>query len=101
MALQITAAAQKDLMTEQEIDLDARLMAIENLLLIVVTSEYLSAGWPIEKVEAQHKEMIAQARSETFPGIAPEMSDHIAAEYEKHMTRLLAAVVEKMKARKR
>lgn len=87
-------------MTKEEIELSARLMAIENLLLVMLSSEYISSGWPIERVEAQHKQMIEQARSETFPSVGPALSDHFAAEYEQHISRLLQGVVEKMKARK-
>jgi hypothetical protein len=87
-------------MTKEEIEIQARFMALENLVLVLFASEYISSGWTIERIKAQHKQMIQQARQETFPKAGPALSDHFAAEYEQHITRLLRAVEQKVAARK-
>ena len=77
---------------EQEIRLSARLAAIEHLLARLFAIHYLSTGRTIDQVKATHKRLIEQARIETLPSAEPVQSDHVAAEYETELDRLLRAV---------
>ena len=88
-------------MTKDQVELQARLMAIENMVSMLFASEYISSGWSIEKVQALHQQLIHQAQRETFPNVGAAFSDHFAGEYEENVARLLRAVEEKMAARSR
>jgi len=77
---------------ERAIKLTAQLMAIEQLLTQQIALRYLSSGYSLETVKAMHKLKLERARQETFPNVAPGLSDHAAGEYEIELERLLHAI---------
>ena len=85
-------------MAEQDIKLLAQLMAIEHMLTQHIAIRYASKGYTLELVKSMHKLQLEQARQETFPNPNPGLSDHVAAEYEIELERLLHAVEEHLAA---
>jgi hypothetical protein len=79
-------------MDEEKIKLTAQLMAIEQLLTQQIAFRHLASGHSLELVQSMHKLKLDRARQETFPNVEPGLSDHVAAEYEIELERLLHAV---------
>jgi len=87
-------------MSEEKIESETRLMMIENFLSILFTTMYRQQSFSPETIKELHSKLLEQTRRETFPGIDPSMSDHISAEYEKHVQRFLDSVEQKASAPK-
>jgi hypothetical protein len=79
-------------MADDPIKLKAQLMAIEHLLTTLYAEMHVRKGRSLHDVKALHKRMLDLAQQETFPGAAPELSDHAAAEYETELERLLCSI---------
>lgn len=83
-------------MTKEELDLQVRLMAIENLLTMLFVENCIRHGFSEATVRSRNEKLIEKARQETFPGIDPALIDHVADQYQQHVSRLLRDVEEKM-----
>jgi hypothetical protein len=61
------------LVTEEELGLQVRLMAIENLLTMLIVDKYIRDGFSDSTVRSLNKKLIEKARQETFPGADPAL----------------------------
>jgi hypothetical protein len=86
--------AENGLPTEEEIKLEARLMAIEHMLTKLYASHYLAKGYSLDLIRSMHKLQLGRAREETFPNANPALSDHVSGEFEIQLERLHNAVSE-------
>lgn len=83
------------MLTEKEIRQEARLVALENMVMTLLA---VIAGTP-DRMAAISSGMLERMRRETFPGIDPALSDMIAAEIEAAHEALLTGAAEKVAAR--
>jgi hypothetical protein len=67
-------------LTKKELDLQVRLMALENLLTMLIVDKYTRDGFSDATVRSLNKKLIEKARQETFPGADSALSDHVAAD---------------------
>jgi hypothetical protein len=85
-------------MDEKEIDLEIRLMAIETVISSILASVIATHPDPNAELARLRTQMIGQARQETLPGAAPEISDHFSGEYELRLCALLDGASSMLKA---
>jgi hypothetical protein len=75
---------------EHAIRLEMRLGAIEFLLARLFVSLVNASGQSDRQVEEMLKQLVADARGQTFPGLDPAMSDLASAEWGEAVERLVA-----------
>jgi hypothetical protein len=80
------------MLTEKEIKAETRLWALECLVCQLGASA-LSA-FPPEFSEGVFKALLSTATKNVFPGLDPAESDHLSAEFETSMTRLVTMMRE-------
>lgn len=79
-----------DSMDKEKVDLAARLAAIETLLGALVIQQVLKGTLDPDRI----KDAInANAMHMTFPGVDPTISDHVSAESQRHVERILAPAI--------
>ena len=81
-------------MQENEIKLHARLAALEYVLIQVAKTAYLTAGLNEDHFRMMRENARAKLNEETFPGIDPSLSDHIADEIATEVESLFSAIEE-------
>lgn len=77
---------------ETQIQLQARLTAIEFLLPMVIANGYAALKVDREYVGKLHEGLIDKLRNETFEGADPALSDLMASEIEDQVKRTLQTV---------
>ncbi len=80
------------MLDEEEIALEARLIAIEHLLTHLAKATYLTARLSDDQVQVIHGNMRQSLQEETFPNadVDPSLKDHFAATIYENVDRLLA-----------
>jgi hypothetical protein len=86
---------------EEQIKLEARLIAIEHLIINLYRITYDLAGASDETVEAVHKRALAELEQETFQGTDPALSDLWAAEIRDAVSKLLTEISATRRAAKK
>ena len=81
-------------MTEDQMKLQARLIAIEHVLANAIKTIYLALGITPETVSAAHRRTRETLSMETIPGIDPSQSDLWTAEIQENVERIQANVEE-------
>lgn len=81
------------MMTEAEIKAEARLLALEYLVIDLMRKNFLLSGATVEQLRAAQKRFLETLRMQTFGG-DPGWSDLVAAEFEDAVRALLEQVVE-------
>lgn len=85
-------------MTNEEVELQARLASIEYLLRHVLTALFLGYPEPKRALAEMRANISAGIATLTFPIPEPTLSDHIAAEIETAVERLLSDVASNLES---
>lgn len=78
-------------MTETELELEARLAAIEHVLGHMLARLHLLLGTPEEQLNALEKQMEGAPVATTFPTVDPTQADKFAKQVQEDVKRLNAA----------
>lgn len=81
-------------MTESELKLQARLIAIEYVLGNAVANIYALAGLSKANIEQMHKDAKTLLSKETLPGADPAQADMWLSEIEEAVTKIQSASLE-------
>ncbi|MCA1371180.1 hypothetical protein I6F15_28020 [Bradyrhizobium sp. BRP14] len=78
-------------MNEKELELEARLAAIEHVLRHTLARLHLLLGTPEEQLNAIERQMEGASVATTFPTVDPNQADKFAKQVQENVERLNAA----------
>lgn len=85
------------LISEQELKQEARIVALENLVMTLLALHYRAGEATMETVETTNAAILKALDHETFPGIDPATSDMLSGEIADATRVLLSGAAEKMR----
>jgi hypothetical protein len=78
-------------MTEQEMKLETRLIAIEHVLENLIATVYLMAGFSQQQIEVAHQKASTALSVDTLPGADPVQADMWMSEIEASVSKIQSA----------
>ena len=84
---------------QDRLKLEARLAAIEHMLMHLYAAQIGQADTPLAAVDHMEQSWRHGLGSQTIPGLPPEQSDLIAAEVSQEILRLISGIREHLKNR--
>ena len=76
---------------QENIELEMRLSALEYMICKLYATGLVSSGLSDEQIKTAHQKFSDGAKQQTFPDLAPAMSDLVSGEWEQAVGRLLNA----------
>lgn len=76
-------------MNEEAIKTEVRTWALESLVTLLWAAQHAIDPDPQGSLNGLRDRMLAKAANQTFPGLGPTMSDHVSAEFESAISRLV------------
>ena len=79
-------------MQEHELNVALRIEALETVVVYVASLAYGALNLPEEAVQALHKGLLKAIREKPLKGFDPAMAEHVSAEWESHVGRILREI---------